>query len=559
MNMLHYVTLFITSLFVALIAVPILKQWANSGGVVDRPDERKQHQQAVPRIGGIAIFLAFLLILLINVELTPPLRGILAGGTVIFLLGLIDDLIGLDSRQKFGGQIVAALLVVTIGQVRIEQLGNLFGWGVIDLPSWLVIPFTIFAMVGVTNAINMIDGLDGLAGGVALIALTVFFVLAWGDHNPTAMTLCACLIGGVLGFLKYNSYPARIFMGDCGSLLLGFLLSCIAILLTQGAGRGISPLVPLLVLSLPIVDTLVVMGRRLLQSKSAFAPDRTHVHHHFLTLGLQHRFTVLVIYGLSFVLGVGALLGRKVAEPLLLAGYTLAYVLIYGALRYLVRHPQRCRCLRFDSARNFLDSTTFARISQRLELLGNITTLLVGVYLLLAWTLALSWPRDVRLLLPVSALLAGMLWLLWKKRQRELALPLVVAYVALQLISLLVERSGQTGLVQLPGRALTQDELVNGAILFLTAGMLLRTIFMRERERLFNGVDFLLFGATIILMPVVKALDASGWTPGAVLKGALLFIGIKLATIFTPRAVNLLFAGVVLVLATVVVRGLAGI
>ncbi len=236
----QYLFVFMTALCTALIMVPFLRKWALSTGTIDVPDERKVHTTALPRIGGIAIFMAFLFSLLVYADLEPARRGLLAGALVIFFTGFVDDLYGISPRRKFLGEIGGCLVTMVVGNLYITNLGDLFGFGVITLPLWLAIPFTVFAVVGVINAVNLIDGLDGLAGGVSVIAAGSFFVLGWYAGNATAMVLAAALLGAILGFLKYNYYPARIFMGDTGSLVVGFLLGFLAVLLTQGGeGRSV--------------------------------------------------------------------------------------------------------------------------------------------------------------------------------------------------------------------------------------------------------------------------------------------------------------------------------
>jgi UDP-GlcNAc:undecaprenyl-phosphate GlcNAc-1-phosphate transferase len=299
MNLLDCFYTFMTALFTALIVVPFLRKWALEQGNVDVPDERKMHETPMPRLGGIAIFLSFLLAVIIYVPVTPTIRGFLAGGLIIFVTGLVDDLTELSAKRKFAGEVAACLATIMLGNLWLVNLGNLFGFGEIILPTWIGIPFTVFAVVGVINAINLIDGLDGLAGGISMIALTAFFLLGLMNNDVQTALLAAAAAGAVLGFLKYNFYPARIFMGDAGSLTIGFLLGFLAVYVTQRPGATISPMVPILILGLPLLDTIWVMTSRVLQGESPFVADRTHVHHKFLSLGFEHRFTVVIIYGMA--------------------------------------------------------------------------------------------------------------------------------------------------------------------------------------------------------------------------------------------------------------------
>ncbi len=182
---------FMTALFAALIMVPFLRQWALDKDNVDQPDARKIHDVPMPRLGGIAIFLAFLFSAIIFLPIDESIRGLLAGMLIIFATGVVDDLNGITSRRKFAGQVAACLITILVGKVYLADLGNLFGFGPVVMPVWLGVPFTVFAVVGVINAINLIDGLDGLAGGVSSIALTAFFLIGWLENDPVTMILSA--------------------------------------------------------------------------------------------------------------------------------------------------------------------------------------------------------------------------------------------------------------------------------------------------------------------------------------------------------------------------------
>ena len=370
--------LFLTALLTALIMVPFLRKWALSTGTVDIPDERKVHRTAVPRVGGIAIFMSFLFSLLVYSALATPIRGLLAGALIVFFTGFVDDLYGITPRRKFLGEIGGCLVTIVVGQLYITNLGNLFGFGVITLPPWLAIPFTVFAVVGVINALNLIDGLDGLAGGVSVIAAGAFFVLGWHAGNTTAMVVTAALLGAILGFLKYNYYPARIFMGDTGSLVVGFLLGFLAVILTQGGQGNLNPVLPVVILGVPIIDTVWVMSSRLLKRQSPFSPDMTHVHHKFLNLGLEHRFSVIVIYGISLFWSILALLLHPVPEYLLFYGYLAGSLLFYLALRFIIRHPGHFPWLRKDSDLGLRHTELYLRLMRATD---RLVPVLMALYL----------------------------------------------------------------------------------------------------------------------------------------------------------------------------------
>jgi len=352
-----------TAFFAALIMVPFLRQWALDKDTVDIPDERKLHESPIPRLGGIAIFLAFLFSVVIYLPINQGVRGLLAGTLIIFTIGVVDDLNGLSSRGKFAGQAAACLITILVGNIYLSNLGNLFGFGNIVLPVWAGIPFTVFAMVGVINAINLIDGLDGLAGGVTTIALMAFFLLGWLENDLITMVLASAMVGAIFGFLKYNFYPARIFMGDTGSLVVGYVIGFIAVYLTQSSTSTTSSMVPVLVLGLPLLDTVWVMTRRITTGVSPFAADRLHVHHKFLSLGFEHRFTVIIIYGISLFWACTALLLRNLPEYLLLFIYLVTAIPGYLLLRHVMNNRERFSLLKSDSSDALRSTTTYRKLS----------------------------------------------------------------------------------------------------------------------------------------------------------------------------------------------------
>ncbi len=331
------------------------------------PDARKVHETPMPRLGGIAIFLSFLLSVIVYVPVTSVVRGFLAGGLIIFITGLVDDLTDLSAKRKFAGQVAACLTTIALGDLWLVNLGDLFGFGTIILPAWLGIPFTLFAVVGVINAINLIDGLDGLAGGFSVMALTAFFVLSLLANDNQGALLVAALAGSLLGFLKYNFYPARIFMGDAGSLTVGFLLGFMAVYMTQRPHFQFSPMVPVLILALPLLDTVWVMTRRFVQRASPFVADRSHVHHKFLDLGFEHRFTVIIIYSLSLFWSCSALLMRTQPEYFLLLFLVGTASIFYFGLRHVLNNPEQFPFCARDAKSGIRSSVTYLRVAELVD------------------------------------------------------------------------------------------------------------------------------------------------------------------------------------------------
>lgn len=325
-----------TSALICTILVPFVAQLSVRFGGLDRPDERKIHLRATPRLGGIAIFCSLLFTIIFYCDINPQIKGLLAGAIIIFLTGLADDLANLSPRQKFAGEFLAAGLAVFIGDICVRQLGNPFGLGVIELGP-LAVPFTLLGIVGLINAINLLDGLDGLAGGVCAISCVTFAIISFISGNTLLLSLNVALLGTLLGFLRYNHHPAIIFMGDSGSLLLGYCMGVFSVMLATGGARPVSPYIPLLVLGVPILDTLVVMVNRKRAGKRLFLPDKTHLHHRLLDLGFRHRATVLIVFGLEYLTSIIAVTGLRLNDSSLLLLLLTGAAAVYGILIYLAR------------------------------------------------------------------------------------------------------------------------------------------------------------------------------------------------------------------------------
>lgn len=306
----------VLALLVAIVLVPLLAHYAGALGLLDRPGERKIHQQLIPRVGGIAIVPASLLAMVVWLPPIPEITGYITGALLIFLAGLVDDRVDLDYRIKFGLQILGAVVFIWLGEVRLTRMPFLEG---AVLPGWLGVPLTVIVLVAVTNAINLSDGMDGLAGGTSLLAFGAFGYMAYAGGDRIVALMALCLMGGVLGFLRYNTHPARVFMGDSGSQFLGFSAAVLGILLIERSDPATSPLVPVLVLGLPILDTLQVMVHRIRHGRSPFLPDRRHLHHRLLAVGLWQRGAVLVIYLVQVGLVVLAWRLRHAPDLVLLA------------------------------------------------------------------------------------------------------------------------------------------------------------------------------------------------------------------------------------------------
>ncbi|WP_256759654.1 glycosyltransferase family 4 protein [Cohnella sp. WQ 127256] len=314
---------FIVALVLALVLTPLVKKLAIRVGAMDIPNQRKVHTRIMPRLGGVAIYAAFTVGLLLILPWLPEgtlsahdrnlISGLLVGGTLIVLLGALDDKYDLSAKLKLLVQIGAACIVVFGFDVKIDLLNIPFGSAMQPLGEWLSIPLTIFWIVGVTNAINLIDGLDGLAAGVSGIAIATILVMGIIMGNSTVVLISTVLLGAVVGFLFFNFHPAKIFMGDSGSLFLGFALATLSMLGFKQI-TVVSFVTPLLIIGVPLSDTFFAIIRRWVHKKPIFAPDKGHLHHCLQQLGFSHRKTVLIIYGIAAFFGGCAVIQSTVSN-----------------------------------------------------------------------------------------------------------------------------------------------------------------------------------------------------------------------------------------------------
>lgn len=309
---------FIGSLVICMALIPALMATAGRLQFLDLPGDRKIHPAPIAKVGGLAFGAGTFAAMLLWAPKDPIITSSLIGGAVIVLFGAWDDRVGLGHRAKFLGQVLAAAVVVGIGGVHLTTVPFL---GDTILPLWIAVPLTLFLLVGVTNALNLADGLDGLAGGLSLLSFGGMAFLAFLIGDWVVMSMMVPVLGGLLGFLRFNTYPARIFMGDAGSQFLGFYLGVCAIVLTDLTRGPYSPALVSLIWGLPILDTAGVMIQRLAEGRSLFTADKNHVHHKLLSIGLSHREAVLSIYAIQAALVALAYVLRWQPDLIILAVY----------------------------------------------------------------------------------------------------------------------------------------------------------------------------------------------------------------------------------------------
>lgn len=301
----------LSALIIAFLATPYVKKLAMRIGAVDAPNQRKVHTQLMPRLGGLAIYIGFVISFFLFVPFTSKkeLLGIVIGGTIVLITGMLDDKLQLSPKWKLLGQLVATAVVVIPFGLKIGVV-NLPYEGMLDFTKgwllWLAIPITMIWIVGVTNAINLIDGLDGLSAGVSAIATATMAIVAILKQDWVVATYCFVLLGAIIGFLYFNFHPASIFMGDTGSLFLGFNLAALSIMGFKEA-VFVSFIIPIVVLGVPLWDTFFAIIRRIVNKKPISSPDKGHLHHCLLNMGLSHRASVITIYLISIFFGTMAI------------------------------------------------------------------------------------------------------------------------------------------------------------------------------------------------------------------------------------------------------------
>ena len=331
----------LVALVVSFMMTPIVKTFAYKVGAIDVPkDNRRMHKTPIPRLVGLAIFIGFMVSIVLFARITSEMKSILLGAVIIVVLGIVDDIMALPAMLKFVVQIGAALIPATNGvQILAFSNPNIFSENLYWVLGGLSVPFTVLWIVGLTNAVNLIDGLDGLANGVSAISATTMLVIALMASEAQVAIVMAALVGASVGFMPYNLNPAKMFMGDTGATFLGYILATMSI---QGLFKYyavISFVVPFMILGLPIFDTAFAFIRRIAHGQSPMHADRSHIHHRLIDMGLNQKQAVATLYVISAILGLSAVvLTTSGEQKAILLFLTLCIV---GVVAAKVVFPQR--------------------------------------------------------------------------------------------------------------------------------------------------------------------------------------------------------------------------
>jgi UDP-GlcNAc:undecaprenyl-phosphate GlcNAc-1-phosphate transferase len=541
-----YITPFLLSMVVTMATMPVLARLAARFRFVDEPGMRKVHAAPIPRIGGVAIGIGVLAAALIVLPLERPDLYFLGAAGLVALFGALDDRLDLDYRIKFGAQLLAAALVVVGGGVQIRAFT--FEDSIL-LPEWASIPLTLLFLVGITNAINLADGLDGLAGGTMLLSLCALAMLAHGTGQFSTAALALTFAGAVLGFLRFNTFPASIFMGDAGSQLIGFAVAVLSIRATQSATSSLSAATPVLLLALPILDTLSVMVQRVSEGRSPFSPDKNHIHHKLLSLGFDHHEAVMVIYAIQADLLLLAYCLRYESDLVILAVVTGFFICAIVMLQLATR-----RRWRFRAPKESRDAGLLARAVERVTGPASLprwsyhaVAVSLGVYATLVMLETVSVTSDVKLLLVAMLAVTATWFALSRSRPLSLVEKATLYVTATVLVYL------DTVIVHGP----VAFSILNwSAVLTAAAGTILRVRLSNDRRFEITPLDLIVVFAALVLPSLASSVGLPQGGAVSIAKLVVLFYSVEVLVNRAEIPVMWLRLGMTAVLAGLIFRPL---
>lgn len=537
---------FLVAVLLSVALVPLLMQHAQRFGFIDAPDPRKVHVTPVPRIGGLAMVVGTAVPILVWLDIDPQLLAFLGGVLIITVFGVWDDRADLDYRVKFAGQIAAAIFVTVAGDVVIWYIPFGPAGG---LPDVIAIPLTVLFLVGITNAVNLADGLDGLASGLTLLSTGVVALLAYLAESEALLLLSLAVSGAICGFLRYNTHPASVFMGDTGSQFLGFVMGYMVVVLTQDVNPAASPVLLLLILGLPVLDTVTVMFQRMREGRSPFSPDRNHLHHKLLASGLRHYEAVASIYILQGLF-VGAALFLRYESDLLLGaiyfGACAAVALYIKAVRYVRLNSALPEPVyHFDTVLKVVRQHVIFREGPLMFLLFALPLFLVG-----GAVAAADIPRDFGVLAVIAFVLLSARLVLGY-RAWFLFLRLLI-FVAIAFVTYLFEM----------GPPPVSDELLRG-MEYVYFGLLGIALVLVVRYRLagtfrITPMDFLVILAMLSIGVIPEDIREAYHLVPVIVKLVLLFYGAELILKTMKSRWSLLPISSLAAYAVLALRGLLG-
>jgi len=514
----RYIMPFVVAMVVTMACLPLLVRIASRWLMIDQPGGRKVHSVPVPRVGGVAMALGVFIAAMLAIDLQGHDRWFLIGAAVLVIFGALDDRFDLDYRIKLVGQVLAVGAVVIGGDVQVRTVtfeDQIF------LPAWISMPLTVVFLVGVTNAINLADGLDGLAGGTTFLCLCAVALLSSVSDQGAGTALAVAFAGAVLGFLRFNTYPASVFMGDAGSQLLGFAVGVLSIRATQGASSQISAALPVLLLALPILDTLSVMVQRVSEGRSPFSADKNHIHHKLLSLGFGHHEAVMVIYVLQAALFLLAYFLRFESDILILGVVTIFFILSITVLQWATRTGWQ-----LHAGKRAADDSHWSRFVTQLQRPEWLPWL---SYQAIAWALALyaaliilktvEFSTDLRLLITAMFAVAVAFLVILRGRPLSLAEKAVVYVTA-------------TVLVYLDTVVATQDRLIASltwvAVAVAAVATAVRLRLYNDRRFQLTPLDLIVLFMALVVPSLPGTLHLPQGGAHAIAKLAIVFYAVEM-------------------------------
>jgi UDP-GlcNAc:undecaprenyl-phosphate GlcNAc-1-phosphate transferase len=526
------------ALVLSLLIIPQAIRLAPVLGMVDRPGARKVHQTPMARVGGIGIVVGSVVALMFAISLDALAVAYVLGTVVLFFFGIADDRFELGHYTKFIGQFVAVGLVVIYGDLVVSRVPFLHE----PLPAFIGIPFTIIAMVGVINAFNHADGLDGLAGGEALLSLLGAALIAYWSDDQFSLNIALVAIGGLIGFLRYNNHPARVFMGDAGSQYLGFTVAFLAVYITQHGNTALSAATPLLLIGLPVIDILTVLYLRISGGLHWFKASRNHFHHRLLDLGFVHGESVVIIYAAQLLFVLMAISTRYHPDTVVLGFYAVTMVGMFLLLRRAEMRGWRAQHwgagVRATIRLNLVQGTRFAHVP-----IALLTTLIVGYLIVGAGSLSKFDEAWTGLLMSGVSLL-------------------VLASLAVpgSLTSTLTRLGGYTGVLLLTyaqyqsGISQTSLEI---AFFAVTAVVLIIAMRLSPKEAFrTNPLDYLIGMLLLVLLILRDQLALGAATTALIVESVILLYAVEFLMTAGPHSNRIVRTSLGVVLGTVAVRHL---
>jgi len=536
---------FITGMLVTLTTIPLLIRFAHKLQLVDVPDERKLHTGIVPRVGGLAMVVGTIISIVLWVTLDVTIAAFITSILVIAVFGVWDDHSHLSYRIKFLGQLVAALIVIFVGNIKITHIDFLYD-GII--PDFISIPFTLFALLGITNAINLSDGLDGLAGGSSLFSLGVTGLLGYMTGNLDFVIITVAIMGSILGFLRFNTYPASVFMGDTGSQFLGFSLGVLVIYLTQQISPVLSQSIAIVILGLPILDTLLVMFQRISEGRSPFKPDRNHIHHKLLGIGLQHYEAVFVIYVLQSMTVVSAYMFRFYDDIAILGCFIIASI----SLVLILQNGDKYK----DSIRKFGENIFINRLLEKrqfnwmiVRFCAGFIAILTNIYFILVIFRIEVVPEGVLYITVPLLVWIGLSCFITRQRWNEVSLR-VGLYLTSTIIIYLWHTNVQTGV--------PDTIYMNIFFIILLVAIMIGLVTPTTEKASATPLDYIIIFIVIVLsnLPVAYFADSPSYA-GTIPRLFILFYASEFVVIHLNRHVRLIKAGIITSLGILVLKTLA--